>query len=45
MCRLETGIRKEEGLIATLVVFLKTSEEAVCDDSVCSMTMTSSNMP
>mmetsp|Transcript_20884 Transcript_20884/g.32248 ORF Transcript_20884/g.32248 Transcript_20884/m.32248 type:complete len:176 (+) Transcript_20884:3283-3810(+) len=43
-CRVDTGISKEAGTVATLVVFLKTSEEAKCDSSTtCKITFASTN--
>jgi len=34
-CRVQTGINREAGSLATLVVFLKGREEADCDRDVC----------
>jgi hypothetical protein len=34
-CRVDDTIKKDAGESGTVIVFLKTSEEAVCDSSVC----------
>mmetsp|Transcript_20906 Transcript_20906/g.32384 ORF Transcript_20906/g.32384 Transcript_20906/m.32384 type:complete len:174 (+) Transcript_20906:3305-3826(+) len=45
ICRVATGIDKSEVESATLVVFLKTSEEAECDSSTTCKMIFANNLP